>query len=156
MRLTINEYAARENVTRETVHSWIKKGKLLTEKTPSGRTRILGLKANNSNKPEDCQTVYISTSIWKEMKVLKIPNEKYTFLYLVTNNIFVNNKWNGDTGIKKDSFDNTYDELTSIFETLKEKGFIKWFEFKGESFHAEITDRSKYVLTADEYMLMED
>lgn len=44
MRLTINQYCILESVTRPTVYKWIKEGKLLTEKTPSGKYRITGVK----------------------------------------------------------------------------------------------------------------
>ena len=43
MRMTINEFAEKENVSRVTVHKWIKDGKLKTELTPSGRKRIIGV-----------------------------------------------------------------------------------------------------------------
>ncbi len=46
MRLTINQYAEREQVSRPTVYKWIKEGKLITECTPSGRKRITGVKKN--------------------------------------------------------------------------------------------------------------
>ena len=44
MRMTINQYAEREQVSRPTVYKWIKDGKLITEKTPSGKFRIIGVK----------------------------------------------------------------------------------------------------------------
>ena len=44
MRLTINQYAELESVSRPTVYKWIKEGKLLTERTPSGKYRIIGVK----------------------------------------------------------------------------------------------------------------
>ncbi len=44
MKLTINQYAEQEQVSRPTVYKWIKQGKLITEKTPSGKYRILGVK----------------------------------------------------------------------------------------------------------------
>lgn len=47
MRLTINDYCKLESVTRPTVYKWIKEGKLLTEKTPSGKYRIIGVKNND-------------------------------------------------------------------------------------------------------------
>jgi len=44
MRMTINEFAEKEAVSRVTVYQWIKDGKLIVEFTPSGRKRIIGVK----------------------------------------------------------------------------------------------------------------
>ena len=41
MRLKISQYAKMENVTMRTVWRWIKEGKLATEKTETGRVRII-------------------------------------------------------------------------------------------------------------------
>lgn len=41
MRLKISQYAKMENVTIRTVWRWIKEGKLTTEKTETGRVRII-------------------------------------------------------------------------------------------------------------------
>ncbi len=49
MKLTINQYAEQEQVSRPTVYKWIKQGKLITEKTPSGKYRILGVKEQKVN-----------------------------------------------------------------------------------------------------------
>jgi predicted site-specific integrase-resolvase len=42
--MTIKEYALKNNVSRKTVHDWIKKGLIEYTLTPSGRKRIIGAK----------------------------------------------------------------------------------------------------------------
>jgi uncharacterized heparinase superfamily protein len=41
---TIDEFSWRHNVTRRTVHRWLKAGLLIVTHTPSGRPRIHGEK----------------------------------------------------------------------------------------------------------------
>ena len=48
--MTINQYADFAIVTRPTVYKWIKEGKLLTERTPSGKYRIIGVKNDNTKQ----------------------------------------------------------------------------------------------------------
>lgn len=116
-----------------------------------------GIERKGSGRPygnKDGQ-VYISTDIWDEMNVLDNPNEKYLFLYLISNSVFSQNNWKGYTGVEVGGFNNSEEDISSNFNSLLSKGFIKWVECKNGRFYSEVVKREKYVLTEKEYIMLE-
>lgn len=120
------------------------------------RVKAAGIEMKGSGRPykkEAIQPVYIST-FSKEigpkigLKALGI------FYYLLMDDVFIQNGWNGKSGISIESEPGHNEDRMKSLEILYKNNLIGLYEIVGGKISTEILNREMFVLTESEYLKM--
>lgn len=118
------------------------------------RVKAAGIELKGSGRPyKNNKCIYMSTSNRKLLAEHMSLESAGLFYMLATDKDFIQNNWNGLSGVNINELESDYLDKLSI---LKEGNIISEFEIVNGLIKTEIINRQEYVLTEDEYVKLEN
>ena len=119
----------------------------------------MGIKRKGSGRPyfsKKEEPVYLST---KNRKIIENTGnlESYgIFIMLLCDKIFIENNWKGKSSLKISEWETEENDVIKSLELLYKNKYIGQYSIETGCIITEIINRSKYALTQDEYLKMNE